>query len=67
MPRAKPRKRPAPSNKATPAQLRAMDEYIRTSGVVITDEMVAAISAEIDAAVKQAHARLRRARRAGKA
>jgi hypothetical protein len=67
MPRAKPRKRPAPAHKATPAQLRAIDEFVRTSGVVITDEMVAAIGAEIDAAVRRAHARLRRARRAGKA
>jgi hypothetical protein len=38
-----------------------------SSGVVITEEAVAAIGAEIDAAVKKAQARLRRARRAGKA
>jgi hypothetical protein len=66
MPHPKAKKRPA-ANKATPAQLRAMDEYIRTSGVVITDEAVAAIDAEINDAVRRAHARLRRARRTGTA
>jgi hypothetical protein len=50
-----------------PSQLRAREEYVRTSGVVITEEAVAAVGAEIDAARKRARARLRRARRARKA
>jgi hypothetical protein len=65
--RAKPRKRPSRTHGVPASQLRAREEYVKSSGVVITDEAVAAIGAEIDAAVEGAHARLRRARRAGKA
>jgi hypothetical protein len=67
MPRPKASKRRSRTNGVPASQLRARKEYVKSSGVVITDEMVEAIRAEIHAAVTRAHARLRRARRAGKA
>jgi hypothetical protein len=62
MPAAPKRRR---TRSAVPAsQQRARAEYVKTSGVVITDEDVAAVIAEQEAALARMHARLRRARRA---
>ena len=67
MPAAPKRRRRRPSTTKVPAsQLRARAEFVKSSGVVITDELIAALAADEAAALARVDARLRRLGRARK-